>query len=487
MRVPLWVLAVARRSGDPACSFTRIAPAEGHRRRRAGSRRSPVGAGPGGHRPRVADLPARRRRSGAPRRGLGPARPSWRAGATGSTRSSQASTGAAPRLLAPIGWIDRYLVDGVLNALSAWTLRAGDGLRRDADGPGPGLRLRRGLRRAPALSSWGGDGADERAVPRTSSRVIIAGRRFVGALLIMFTARHQPLAVRLIAAMATTGSRRALARLYVALRPRGGRLPVLREAAAGAAARHLLRAGGRRHQPADGPPDGHHHLRRRLRLVDREGARARNSTRCSWRWSPASTASSSRSTSSSSSCSTSWPCCPMYLLIGIWGSSGEVRPRGPFGVGVRRDRRRHEGIRGDEADALPPARAPRSSWSGILALCVEPGVGVVLVPRTARRALPRRGCSAGCSWLFYVGFGVLAGIWPFHTWSPDGHAVGPDRGLDAPRRRPDEARRLRRPARGVGAPARGAARSGLAGRLDRVHQHRLRRALAPWRRRTSST
>jgi NADH-quinone oxidoreductase subunit L len=28
-----------------------------------------------------------------------------------------------------IGWIDRYLVDGVLNALSAWTLTAGDDVR----------------------------------------------------------------------------------------------------------------------------------------------------------------------------------------------------------------------------------------------------------------------------------------------------------------------------------------------------------------------
>jgi NADH-quinone oxidoreductase subunit L len=28
-----------------------------------------------------------------------------------------------------VGWIDRYLVDGVLNALSAWTLTAGDDLR----------------------------------------------------------------------------------------------------------------------------------------------------------------------------------------------------------------------------------------------------------------------------------------------------------------------------------------------------------------------
>src|SRR3989449_345200 len=33
-----------------------------------------------------------------------------------------------------IGWIDRYLVDGVLNALTALTLRAGDGLRRVQSG-----------------------------------------------------------------------------------------------------------------------------------------------------------------------------------------------------------------------------------------------------------------------------------------------------------------------------------------------------------------
>ena len=29
-----------------------------------------------------------------------------------------------------VGWIDRYLVDGVLNVVSAWTLDGGDGLRR---------------------------------------------------------------------------------------------------------------------------------------------------------------------------------------------------------------------------------------------------------------------------------------------------------------------------------------------------------------------
>ena len=28
-----------------------------------------------------------------------------------------------------VGWLDRYIVDGVLNVVSAWTLTAGDDLR----------------------------------------------------------------------------------------------------------------------------------------------------------------------------------------------------------------------------------------------------------------------------------------------------------------------------------------------------------------------
>ena len=35
-----------------------------------------------------------------------------------------------------VGWIDRYLVDGVVNVVSAWTLDAGDGLRRMQIGSG---------------------------------------------------------------------------------------------------------------------------------------------------------------------------------------------------------------------------------------------------------------------------------------------------------------------------------------------------------------
>jgi NADH-quinone oxidoreductase subunit L len=33
-----------------------------------------------------------------------------------------------------VGWVDRYIVDGVLNVLSAWTLTAGDRLRRIQSG-----------------------------------------------------------------------------------------------------------------------------------------------------------------------------------------------------------------------------------------------------------------------------------------------------------------------------------------------------------------
>ena len=35
-----------------------------------------------------------------------------------------------------IGWIDRYLVDGVLNVVSAWTVIAGDDAAHDSDGHG---------------------------------------------------------------------------------------------------------------------------------------------------------------------------------------------------------------------------------------------------------------------------------------------------------------------------------------------------------------
>ncbi|HET6366734.1 MAG TPA: hypothetical protein VFG27_05880, partial [Pseudomonadales bacterium] len=42
--------------------------------------------------------------------------------------------GALLGLSAAVGWVDRYLVDGVVNVLSAWTLTWGDRLRRMQSG-----------------------------------------------------------------------------------------------------------------------------------------------------------------------------------------------------------------------------------------------------------------------------------------------------------------------------------------------------------------
>src|SRR5207245_2319837 len=61
---------------------------------------------------------------------------------------------------------------------------------------------------------------------------------------------------------------------------------------------------------------------------------------------------------------------------------------------------------------------------GILALYVNAGSGSFSFLDFEATAFPR----ALQRWVFlafYVGFGVLAGIWPLHTWSPDGHASAP--------------------------------------------------------------
>ena len=159
-----------------------------------------------------------------------------------------------------IGWIDRYFVDGILNALTALTLRAGDGLRRIQTGRAQdyvygvafGVLL---------LFVWAQ--LWPLTVPILS---IITWSPFVGALLIMFTARHSPRAVRLISVVTTSISAVLSLVDLRGLRARDGRVPVLREGAAGAAARHLVRARRRRHQPPDGAADvDHHHGRRASR------------------------------------------------------------------------------------------------------------------------------------------------------------------------------------------------------------------------------
>jgi NADH-quinone oxidoreductase subunit M len=114
---------------------------------------------------------------------------------------------------------------------------------------------------------------------------------------------------------------------------------------------------------------------------------------------------------------------PMYLLIGIWGSSGHIRPQGIFGWAFGR-----AGVGTKEYAAMKLTLyllfGSAFILVGILALYVAGGSrsfslltfeGIQFDPTLQM-------------WVFlafYIGFGILAGIWPLHTWSPDGHASAP--------------------------------------------------------------
>ncbi len=110
---------------------------------------------------------------------------------------------------------------------------------------------------------------------------------------------------------------------------------------------------------------------------------------------------------------------PMYLLIGVWGSSTD------FGTFLRTKEY------GAMKLMLYLVAGSVLIWVGILALYVQAGhQDVSTFSMTKLGDLAREG---GLSpqfqrWvfpLFMVGFGVLAGLWPFHTWSPDGHVAAP--------------------------------------------------------------
>src|SRR5687767_5825261 len=114
---------------------------------------------------------------------------------------------------------------------------------------------------------------------------------------------------------------------------------------------------------------------------------------------------------------------PMYLLIGIWGSSGEVRPQGLFGWAFGRT-----GVGTKEYAAMKLTLyllfGSAFILVGMLALYVAAGSSSfsLLALEAVQFDLALQ------SWVFlafYIGFGILAAIFPFHTWSPDGHASAP--------------------------------------------------------------
>ncbi len=121
---------------------------------------------------------------------------------------------------------------------------------------------------------------------------------------------------------------------------------------------------------------------------------------------------------------------PMYVLIGIWGSSMDVPGRGPFGSLFKK-----VGVGKKEYGAMKLTLYLLAGSAfilvGIFLLWVEGGkqLGASSFDYLVlSRATIHGGFGRALFLLFYVGFGVLAGMWPFHTWSPDGHAAAPAAG-----------------------------------------------------------
>ena len=110
---------------------------------------------------------------------------------------------------------------------------------------------------------------------------------------------------------------------------------------------------------------------------------------------------------------------PMYLLIGVWGSSTD------FGTFLRTKEY------GAMKLMLYLIAGSVLVWIAILAVYVEAGdAGTPTFSLTTLGSLAEGGGFSETfqRWvfpLFMVGFGVLAGLWPFHTWSPDGHVAAP--------------------------------------------------------------
>ena len=103
---------------------------------------------------------------------------------------------------------------------------------------------------------------------------------------------------------------------------------------------------------------------------------------------------------------------PMYLLIGVWGSSSRFP----------------KFSRTKEYSAMKLTLYLVAGsvliWVALMAIFVEADLGTFDIRRLAVVEY-----SPTFQKIFFpflaIGFGILAGLWPFHTWSPDGHVAAP--------------------------------------------------------------
>lgn len=103
---------------------------------------------------------------------------------------------------------------------------------------------------------------------------------------------------------------------------------------------------------------------------------------------------------------------PMYLLIAIWGSSSVFETF----------------ARTKEYSAMKLTimlvAASILIFVGIFAVFREAQIGTFFLPALYEVEFDENFQKIIFP-LFLIGFGVLAGLWPFHTWSPDGHVAAP--------------------------------------------------------------
>ena len=110
---------------------------------------------------------------------------------------------------------------------------------------------------------------------------------------------------------------------------------------------------------------------------------------------------------------------PMYLLIGVWGSSTD------FGTFLRTKEY------GAMKLMLVLVGGSVLIWVGILALYAQsanvgsPTFNMIELGELAKEGAFSHEFQRWVFPLFMIGFGILAGLWPFHTWSPDGHVAAP--------------------------------------------------------------
>ena len=107
---------------------------------------------------------------------------------------------------------------------------------------------------------------------------------------------------------------------------------------------------------------------------------------------------------------------PMYLLIAIWGSSSKFETF---------SRTKEYGAM---KLVLMLVAGSVLVWIGIISIYVYSGAGTFDLI-SLRAAAHNGGLSTEFQQIVFplivIGFGVLAGLWPFHTWSPDGHVAAP--------------------------------------------------------------